>query len=122
MIAAERESTTRPGQRSCDAVRMGSTLCGHTVSVEAWVPPLAVHETGSGCRLSLGSLAVGHGPTLQQAADQLVGRVLDAALAVCERGVTFTPAFQVDPRLLEFLFEVADLSARGGDVRRRVLG
>jgi hypothetical protein len=81
-----------------------------------------VRATGSGCRLSLGGVAVGHGGTLQEAADDLVGRVLDAALEIRGRGVAFTPALQVDLRLVEFLAEVADLAARGGDVRQRVLG
>jgi len=48
--------------------------------------------------------------------------VLAAALAVRAGGVTCTPALPPDRRLLEFLVEVAELSARGGDVRRHVLG
>jgi hypothetical protein len=95
---------------------------GKKASMSSWVPPLSVRETGHGCRLSLGGIAVGHGRSLQEAADQLVGRVLDAALAVRTGGVSFTPALPADPRLIEFLAEVAELSARGGDVRRRVLG
>ena len=90
--------------------------------MSSWVPSLTVRETGCGCRLSLGGVGVGHGRTLQEAGDNLVGRVLDAALAVRTGGVTFAPALPVDSRLVEFLCEVADLSARGGDVRRRVLG
>jgi hypothetical protein len=45
---------------------------------------------------------------LKEAADELVGRVLDAALVARGEGVTFAPV-----RLIEFLAEVADLSARG---------
>jgi hypothetical protein len=43
-------------------------------------------------------------------------------LSVREGGVIFTPALPPDLRLLEFLAEVADLSARGGDVRGRIVG
>ena len=51
-----------------------------------------------------------------------MGRALDAALAVRAGGVRSTPELPIDWRLIEFLDEVADLSARGGDTRRHVLG
>jgi len=101
---------------------MGTGLRGHKAPMSSWAPPLSVRETGGGCRLSLGGVAVGHGRTLQEAADELVRRVVAAAFAVREGAVTFTPALPPDLRLLDFLAEVADLSARGGDVRGRIVG
>lgn len=101
---------------------MGRGLRGHKAPMSPWAPPLSVRETGAGCRLCLGGIAVGHGRTLQEAADELVRRVVAAAFAVREGGITFTPALPPDPRLLGFLAEVADLSGRGGDVRGRIVG
>jgi hypothetical protein len=101
---------------------MAAAVCGNNAVVSSWVPPLSVRETGFGCRLSLGGIAVGHGHTLQEAADELVQRVLDTALALRRGGVAVSPALVVDTQLVEFLAEVADLSAGGGDVRQRVLG
>ena len=100
---------------------MISALRGEQGRVEPWAPTLSVLETEGGCRLSLGGFAVGTGGTLQEAADQLVSRVLDTALALRARGVSHTPALPVDLRVVEFLSDVADVSVRGGDVRRRVL-
>ena len=89
--------------------------------MESWAPTLSVLETEHGCRLTLGGIAAGSGRTLQEAADQLVGRVLEAALALRARGISFTPSMPVDLRLVEFLADVAEVSEQGGDVRRRVL-
>jgi len=36
--------------------------------------------------------------------------------------LTFTPALLPEPRPVEFLHEVADVAAHGGDVRRLILG
>jgi hypothetical protein len=71
---------------------MASAVRGQIACASSRVPPLSVRETGRGCRLSLGGVAVGHGRTLQEAADELVGRVLDAALALREEGISFTLA------------------------------
>jgi hypothetical protein len=90
--------------------------------VGSWAPPLTLRETGRGCRLTLGGLGHGNGTTLQEAADQLVSRVLDAALAVRAGGLTCTSALVPDLDAIEFLHEVAELAERGGDVRRLVLG
>jgi hypothetical protein len=90
--------------------------------VGSWAPPLTLRETGRGCRLTLGGLGHGSGTTLQEAADELVSRVLDAALAVRAGGLTCTSALVPDLDAIEFLHEVAELAERGGDVRRLVLG
>jgi len=88
--------------------------------VEDWRPSLSVHETAS-CRLSLGGLAHGHGPTLQKAADELVARVLDTALSLMHGRLTLSRAMPLEPRVIAFLSKVAALSEQCGDVRARVL-
>jgi hypothetical protein len=87
----------------------------------SWAPPLSLRETGRGCRLSLAGLGHGHGDTLQEAADDLVSRVLDVAFAVRAGGLTCTSGLVPDLHLVDFLHEVAEVAAQGGDVRRLVL-
>jgi hypothetical protein len=87
----------------------------------SWVPPLSLRESPSGCCLSLGGLGHGHGATLQEAAEQLVSRVLVTALALRSGGLACTSELAADRQALEFLYEVAELAARGGDVRGLVL-
>jgi hypothetical protein len=89
--------------------------------VGPWAPPLSLRETPAGCRLTLGGLAHGSGTTLQEAADQLVWRVLAAALAVRRGGVSWAPGLRPEPRSVEFLREVAEVAGRGGGVRRLIL-
>ena len=82
-----------------------------------------MHETGAGCRLTLVGLSYGHGETLQDAADDLVLRVLN--LVLCLRSSGFRVPAGVgapDPRLLDLLWELADLAARGENIRTRLLG
>jgi hypothetical protein len=88
-----------------------------------WTPALEVVEGDGTCRLRLGSLAHGDGHTLQEAADDLVRRLLDMALscrsggfrASCELGA-------IDLRLFEFIHELGEIAAAGGDIRERVFG
>jgi hypothetical protein len=87
----------------------------------SWAPPLSLRESARGCRLSLAGLGHGHGATLQEAADELVSRVLDAALAVRAGGLTCTSGLVPDVHSVAFLHEVAEVAAQGGDVRRLVL-
>jgi len=91
--------------------------------VTSWNPELSVTETPAGCRLSLHGHVHGEGPTLQAAADQLVARVLDAALALRRYGAYWRPLFAPrDPHWIEFLHDVSAVSAEGGDARACVLG
>ena len=62
----------------------------HTGAVEpSYRPPLTVHEVGDRCRLSLAGLAHGHGGTLQEAADDLVERLLRLVLSLRRSGLRF---------------------------------
>jgi hypothetical protein len=88
-----------------------------------WRPSLRVSDVAGRCRLSLDGLSYGTGPTLQEAADDLVARLLTLAAGL--RSGDFRVPAELgppDPRLLGFLWEIGERAARGEDVRRRVLG
>ena len=73
------------------------------------------------CRLHLGRYAHGDGETLQDAGDDLVSRLL--SLALCFRsGFTISTELPPDLRWLNFVHELSDIAARGGDVRERIFG
>jgi hypothetical protein len=91
--------------------------------VSHWIPTLSLAETESGCRLSLHDKIHGEGPTLQTAADQLVARVLDVALAVRKCSTYWSPQFAArDEEWMEFLYDLGAVAAQGGDARTCVLG
>ena len=89
---------------------------------ERWSPPLQVRANGPGCRLSLGGLSYGDGDTLQDAADDLVRRLVNLAMCTRSSGMTFSTEVAPDPRWLEFLWELGEIAARGGDIRHRLFG
>jgi len=84
-----------------------------------WTPELSLHERGGSCRLSLGCHVYGEGATLQEAADDLVARLL--TLAMCLRsgnGITVSSEIPVpDLRWLDFVYELGE---RGVDIRERL--
>ena len=74
------------------------------------------------CRLHLGRYAHGDGETLQDAGDDLVSRLL--SLAMCFRS-GFTASTELPPpelRWFDFVYELSEIAARGGDVRERIFG
>jgi hypothetical protein len=86
-----------------------------------WTPPLELHETAGGCRLSVGEIS-GHGCTLQDAADDLIGRLLRLAMAFRMSGLGFTLEGALPGRAwLEFVWELGEIAGRGDDIRERVL-
>jgi hypothetical protein len=88
-----------------------------------WTPSLVARERDGCCRLWLGGQAWGDGATLQQAADDLIARVRDQARALRQSGFSVARELgPVDGRWLDFLYQVGEDEARGGDVRARVLG
>jgi hypothetical protein len=89
---------------------------------EPWIPSLTVRENGERCRLQLAGSAWGDGTTLQEAADDLVARVMLLARAIRTGEWTYPRELGApDRRWLEFLYELGEIAERGGDVRRRVL-
>jgi hypothetical protein len=67
----------------------------------------------------------GDGATLQEAADDLVARVMRQAEALRTGGFRYAKDMSPpDPRWVEFLYEVGDIAAGAGrgDVRQRIVG
>ena len=91
---------------------------------DAWRPPLHLTEAGGRCRLWLRGCAHGDGATLQDAADDLVNRVLGVAALLGAGAMqrTSTDLPPPDPRLIDLMHEVRRMAARGEDVRERLLG
>jgi hypothetical protein len=88
-----------------------------------WAPPLAIQEHCGRCRLLLADEAWGDGATLQEAADDLVARVVRHAEALRSGRFRYPKELRPpDPRWLEFLHEVGDIAARGGDARQHIVG
>jgi hypothetical protein len=85
--------------------------------VAEYVPSLHIAETGGRVRLSLGGLASADGPTLQDAADALVGKVRSIATAIRSGGVGFSSELRVDPAVLSYLWQLAEITEAGGDLR-----
>jgi hypothetical protein len=87
-------------------------------------PPLEVRQVAGRVRLRLGALAHGEGTTLQEAADDLVARVLVLVMAFRSGGIGPLPSEgpRPDPAMLEFLHELGEIAAAGGDIRERLFG
>ena len=83
---------------------------------------LTVQERSDGVRLHLGSVAYGDGPSLQEAADDLVRRVLALGRALRTTGFAVSTEFPCDVVTLSLLAEVDEIAAAGGDVRTRLFG
>jgi hypothetical protein len=99
--------------------RLGDTLR----MAENWSPPLQVYECAGRCRLSMGGWVEGQGDTLQDAADDLVARVLNIAICFQTSGFRFSSELgPPDHRLLAFLWDLGELAARGEDIRERLFG
>jgi hypothetical protein len=85
-------------------------------------PILSVTERDAGIRLHLGRLAYGDGASLQEAADDLLQRVLVSAAGIRQSG--FSASCEVLPDLqgMAFLCELGELAEAGGDVRAALFG
>jgi hypothetical protein len=86
------------------------------------VPSLTVTEHGSLVRVHLGGLARGEGRTLQEAGDDLIGRLLGLAMAFRSTGFTSNSEVMPDLETMTFLYELGEFVAAGGDIRARVFG
>jgi hypothetical protein len=85
-------------------------------------PALVVSEHAAGVRLHLGSVAHGDGPSLQEAADDLVRRVLAIGRALRTSGFSVSREVAHDVAVLSLLYELDEIAAAGGDVRARLFG
>lgn len=91
---------------------------------DSWAPRLRVHENGGRCRLWLGSQAFGDGESLQEAADDLVRRLLSLAMGFrSATGIRLSAELgPIDVQWFEFVYELGEIAAAGGDIRLRVFG
>jgi hypothetical protein len=64
----------------------------------------------------------GEGSSLQEAADDLIRRLLGLAMAVRSCGLRASTEVWPDLETMDFLYELAEIAAAGGDIRARVLG
>lgn len=88
---------------------------------DAWAPSLRVRESAGRYRISLGTWARGEGATLAEAADDLVPRVLNVVMCLRGSGFRIAPDLGApDRRWLDFLWELGEYAAAGGDVRDRL--
>jgi hypothetical protein len=82
-----------------------------------------VSKVGGRVRLSLFGLRHAGGATLQEAADELVRRMLLIAMAFRADGIgRMFYAYRPDPDALEFICELDEIAARGEDIRERLFG
>jgi hypothetical protein len=87
------------------------------------MPLLRTRLTGTGIRLELGSWAVGHGDTLEEAADDLTAGLRRLASALRTTGFRSHPETpRVDPAYLDLLWELGEMDARGQDIRASIFG
>ena len=84
------------------------------------MPALTIEENGDRVRLDLGGFARGEGSSLQEAADSLIRRAVEVALAFRASGYRMARELQPDLEALTLLYEVADIASSGGDVRARL--
>jgi len=84
------------------------------------MPALTVTENGGRVRLALAGLAQGEGSSLQDAADDLVRSVLRLVLAFRSSGFTACSEVSPDFETMNFLYELGEIAAAGGDIRSRV--
>ena len=86
------------------------------------VHPLTVTESPGLVRVELGRLSRGREGSLQEAADDLIRRLLALAMAVRSSGFTLTFEFRADLETMNFLYELGEFAAAGRDIRARVFG
>ena len=88
-----------------------------------FAPTLRVDELAGQVRLSLDGFVSAEGPTLQEAADELVWKMLVTVMAYRSCGISGLGAVcRPDLRLAGFLHELGTIAAAGGDIRERLFG
>jgi len=88
-----------------------------------FTPSLHVLETRGRVRITMPGITHGSGQTLQDAADELVRKVLVIAMAFRSDSIaTAGPELRLDPAIHAFIWELAGIAARGDDIRDRLFG
>jgi hypothetical protein len=84
------------------------------------MPALTITEKRGRVRLALGELAHGEGASLQEAADELVSSILRLVMAFRSSGFRTSSEPRPDFETMNFLHELGEIAAAGGDIRARV--
>jgi hypothetical protein len=88
-----------------------------------FTPTLRVDEIAGRVRLSLDGFVSAEGPTLQEAEDELVWKMLVTVMAFRSSGMSgFSTLCRPDLELVGFLWELGEIAAAGGDIRERLFG
>jgi hypothetical protein len=88
-----------------------------------FAPTLRVDEIDGGVRLSLDGFFFADGLTLQEAADELVWKMLVTLMAFRYRGISGLGAVcRPDLEVFGLLCEFGEFAAAGGDIRERLFG
>jgi hypothetical protein len=89
-----------------------------------FTPTLWVEEVGERVRLGVDGLVSADGPTLQDAADELVAKVLGVVMAFRSDAIgrISSELCRPDMELVKFIWELGDFAAAGGDIRERLFG
>ena len=86
------------------------------------MPSLTVTESAGRVCLQLGGIARGEGVSLQDAADDLIRRLLGIVLALRSSGFRAASELGPDLETMDFLYELGEIAGAGGDIRSRVFG
>ena len=86
------------------------------------MPALSVTEAGGRVHLSLGGFAQGEGSSLQEAADDLISSVLRLVMAFHSSGFKASCERWPDFETMNYLYQLGEIAAAGGDIRARVFG
>lgn len=84
------------------------------------MPALTMTENGGRVRLNLGGFAHGEGSSLQEAADDLICSILHLVMAFRSSGFRACSEFRPDFETMDFLYQLGEIAAAGGDIRSRV--
>ena len=89
-----------------------------------FTPTLRVAEIGDRVRLGIDGLVCADGPTLQDAADELVAKILAVVMALQANGLGGygSESCRPDMEVVKFLWELGEIAAAGGDIRERLFG
>jgi hypothetical protein len=86
----------------------------------AGMPALTVTENDGLVCLQLGGFARGQGASLQEAADDLIHSILAVVMAFRSCGFVASRELRPDLETMNFLHELGEVAAAGGDIRTRV--
>jgi len=88
-----------------------------------FAPTLRVDEIGGLVRLTLDRFFSAEGATLQEAADELVWKMLVVVMAFRSNGLSNLGAVsRPDMEVVGLLYELDGIAASGGDIRERLFG